>query len=89
MLTEQRSSHCWHQTLPTSALHQGAQVWKLIDERNANVYICGDANHMEKDVMAALLEIFQQHGSAKDAAEAQAYMDKLSSTKRLQKDTWF
>lgn len=63
------------------------KVWELINGRKANVYICGDANKMEKDVTATLLSIIaEQKGGDKN--EAQAYLDKMVSSKQLQKDTW-
>jgi NADPH-ferrihemoprotein reductase len=64
------------------------KVWELIDTRKANVYICGDASHMEKDVIAVLLKIIRPK-KGDDAKVAQAYYDKMISTKQLQKDTWF
>lgn len=68
---------------------EGARVWHLIDQLKATVYICGDANHMEKDVVNTLRRIFATHGGAKDEAAAQAYLDALTAAKRFQKDTWF
>jgi NADPH-ferrihemoprotein reductase len=64
------------------------RVWELIDSRKGNVYICGDANHMEKDVVATLLRIFAAKKGGSEQA-AQAYLEKMVSTKQLQKDTWF
>ncbi len=64
------------------------KVWELIDRRKANVYICGDANHMEKDVVATLLRIIKAK-KGDDLKVAQAYFEKMVSSKQLQKDTWF
>ncbi len=63
-------------------------VWELMDQRKANVYICGDANRMEKDVMATLLRIVKGKKGGDEKA-AQAYIDKMLSSKQIQKDTWF
>ncbi len=56
-------------------------------EQGAHVYICGDANHMAKDVHQALLDIVQQHGN-KNAEQAQQYLDELRVAKRYQKDVY-
>ena len=63
-------------------------VWDLIKTRKACFYICGDANHMEKDVMAALTRIFEAklEGSHKAATDM---LEKMVATKQLQKDCWF
>ena len=64
------------------------RIWELIDVRKGNVYICGDANHMEKDVMSTLLRILRAKRDDDEKA-AQAYLDKMLSSKQIQKDTWF
>lgn len=64
------------------------KVWELLDQRKANIYICGDANHMEKDVLATLLRIIRSK-KGDDAKAAQTYLDKMVASKQLQKDTWF
>ena len=63
------------------------QVWELINTRKANLYICGDATYMEKDVLATLIRIFS---SRLDGGEVSArkYLDKMISSKQLQRDTW-
>ncbi|MDX3774773.1 assimilatory sulfite reductase (NADPH) flavoprotein subunit [Chromatiaceae bacterium AAb-1] len=65
---------------------QGAEVFNWL-EQGAHLYICGDANHMAKDVHQALLEIIQQYGG-KNAEDAQHYLDELRAAKRYQKDVY-
>jgi methionine synthase reductase len=36
----------------------GAEVVSLIEERNAVIYVCGDAKNMAKDVNQAFIDIF-------------------------------
>lgn len=64
------------------------KVWDLIEQRKANLYICGDANHMEKDVIATLIRIIKAKKGVDDK-NAQAVVDKMTSSKQLQKDVWF
>lgn len=67
-------------------LEQGAEVYQWLEE-GAHFYVCGDANHMAKDVENALLEIIQQHGG-KSADEAKQYVTALRKAKRYQKDVY-
>ncbi|WP_339770965.1 assimilatory sulfite reductase (NADPH) flavoprotein subunit [uncultured Paraglaciecola sp.] len=67
-------------------LEQGAEVFEWL-EQGAHFYVCGDANHMAKDVHAALLEIVQKHG-AKSAQAAEEYLTALRRAKRYQKDVY-
>ncbi len=56
-------------------------------ERGAHVYVCGDADHMAKDVNDALLGVLRQAGgmSAERAAE---YLGRLKSAGRYQRDVY-
>ncbi|WP_158771803.1 assimilatory sulfite reductase (NADPH) flavoprotein subunit [Paraglaciecola sp. L1A13] len=67
-------------------LEQGAEVFEWL-EQGAHFYVCGDANHMAKDVHAALVEIVQKHG-AKSAQAAEEYLTALRRAKRYQKDVY-
>ena len=67
-------------------LEQGAEVFAWL-EQGAHFYVCGDANHMAKDVHAALVEIVQKHG-AKSAEAAEEYLTALRRAKRYQKDVY-
>lgn len=65
----------------------GAEVWKWLNDEGGYFFICGDAKRMAKDVEAALLDIFQQHGglSPEDAA---AKLKALKAEGRYQKDVY-
>ncbi|MEM9592341.1 MAG: hypothetical protein AAF967_13570, partial [Pseudomonadota bacterium] len=65
---------------------RGAEVFEWLEE-GAAVYICGDASRMAVDVEAALLRVIAQ-GAGCDAAAAQAYLDKMSSEHRYQRDVY-
>ncbi|MEM9477851.1 MAG: flavodoxin domain-containing protein [Pseudomonadota bacterium] len=65
---------------------RGAEVFAWLEE-GAAVYICGDASRMAVDVEAALLRVISQ-GAGCDAAGAQAYLDKMSSEHRYQRDVY-
>jgi NADPH-ferrihemoprotein reductase len=63
-----------------------AEVWEML-MAGANIYICGDAKHMAKDVEATLKGIFISHGG-KTQKEADALLEKLTKDERYLKDVW-
>lgn len=67
-------------------VEQGAQVFEWL-EQGAHFYVCGDANHMAKDVEQALLDIYQTHGK-QTADEAKKSLLALRKAKRYQKDVY-
>ena len=67
-------------------LEQGAEVYQWL-EAGAHFYVCGDANHMAKDVEQALLTIYQTHGK-QSADEAKKSLLALRKAKRYQKDVY-
>lgn len=67
-------------------VEQGAEVYKWL-EQGAHFYVCGDANHMAKDVEQALLDIYQTHGK-QTADEAKKSLLALRKAKRYQKDVY-
>ncbi|WP_372763502.1 assimilatory sulfite reductase (NADPH) flavoprotein subunit, partial [Pseudoalteromonas sp.] len=56
-------------------------------EAGAHFYICGDANHMAKDVHQTLLEIIKEN-TGKSDDDAQQYLKDLRSANRYQKDVY-
>ncbi len=70
----------------TRMLEQAAALWRWLED-GAHLYVCGDAKRMAKDVDAALHEIIQNAGG-KTADEAKAYVAKLKSDKRYQRDVY-
>lgn len=63
-----------------------AELWAWL-EAGAHFYVCGDASRMAKDVDAALHKIVETVGG-KSAEEAKAYVAKLKSDKRYQRDVY-
>jgi sulfite reductase (NADPH) flavoprotein alpha-component len=70
----------------TRMLEQSAELWRWLED-GAHLYVCGDAKRMAKDVDAALHEIIQKAGG-KSADDAKAYVAKLKSDKRYQRDVY-
>lgn len=64
------------------------RVWDMLHNKNAHLYICGDAAHMAVDVRAALENVFQQCGNLSPEA-ASAYYAALQDKGRLATDVWF
>lgn len=67
-------------------VENAAELWAWL-EASAHFYVCGDASRMAKDVDAALLKIVETAGG-KSADEAKAYVAKLKSDKRYQRDVY-
>ncbi|MCG6207706.1 sulfite reductase subunit alpha [Rhodopseudomonas sp. HC1] len=64
----------------------GRDLWSWLTE-GANIYVCGDAKRMAKDVELALVDIVAQHG-ARSAAEATAFVSDLKKHGRYQQDVY-
>ena len=63
-----------------------AELWKWLEE-GAHFYVCGDASRMAKDVDLALHNAIETAGG-KSSADAAAYVAKLKSDKRYQRDVY-
>ena len=64
----------------------GRELWSWLAE-GANVYICGDAKRMAKDVERALVDIIAQHG-ARTIDEAVGFVADLKKKGRFQQDVY-
>jgi sulfite reductase (NADPH) flavoprotein alpha-component len=64
----------------------GREMWNWLAE-GANVYICGDAKRMAKDVERALVDIVAQFG-ARSTDEAVAFVGDLKKKGRFQQDVY-
>ena len=67
-------------------MESAGELWSWL-EAGAHFYVCGDASRMAKDVDAALHKIVETAGG-KSADEAKAYVVKLKSDKRYQRDVY-
>ena len=64
----------------------GRELWTWLAE-GANVYVCGDAKRMAKDVERALVDIVAQFG-ARSTDEAVSFVGELKKTGRFQQDVY-
>jgi sulfite reductase (NADPH) flavoprotein alpha-component len=64
----------------------GREVWTWLAE-GANIYICGDAKRMAKDVERALVDIVAQHG-ARSTDDAISFVAELKKKGRFQQDVY-
>ncbi len=67
-------------------LEHATELWSWL-ESGAHFYVCGDASRMAKDVDDALHKIIETAGN-KSADDAKAYVAKLKSEKRYQRDVY-
>lgn len=65
---------------------RGAQLWHWLQD-GAQLYVCGTADPMAKDVDRALCEIAAEHGSL-DPDGAKEYVRSLSAEKRYHRDVY-
>ncbi|MFJ3484165.1 molybdopterin-dependent oxidoreductase [Pseudomonas sp. NPDC090202] len=65
---------------------QGAELWRWLQD-GAQLYICGDATHMAKDVDQALREVIAMHGGL-DADSAAEHLRYLAEQKRYLRDVY-
>lgn len=61
-------------------------IWRILSA-GGNLYLCGDAKHMAKDVEAVLVKIIGRLGKLGET-EAQAYLDAMAKGERYHKDVW-
>ena len=65
----------------------GTRLSNLILNEDAFIFVCGDGQHMAKDVHAKLEEILCEHGGLKRAA-ATAYLQIMQKQGRYVRDIW-
>lgn len=65
---------------------QGAELWRWLEE-GAQVYVCGDASRMAKDVDMALREVARDHGGLSDEKAAE-FIRGLAEAKRYLRDVY-
>ncbi|GIY84929.1 NADPH-dependent diflavin oxidoreductase 1 [Caerostris extrusa] len=62
-------------------------MWDLIQNKNAAIYIAGNAKQMPQGVKEAFLEIIKKEGSLSQE-ESERYLRTLENMKRYQIETW-
>ena len=67
-------------------IEQAESVYQWLAS-GAHIYVCGDMNHMAKDVHQALIHVIEQQ-SDRNLEQASDYLDQLISDKRYQRDIY-
>lgn len=65
---------------------QGAELWRWLEE-GAQLYVCGDASRMARDVDTALREVARDHGGLSEDKAAE-YIRGLAEQKRYLRDVY-
>ena len=68
-------------------IEHGQELWQLIHEQGAYIYLSGNAKRMPADVADALVEIFKLHGGLEQESAA-AYLAYLIRVGRYQEECW-
>ena len=71
---------------PIATREVGRELWTWLAE-GANIYVCGDAKRMAKDVERALVDIVAQFG-ARTTDEAVTFVGELKKKGRFQQDVY-
>ncbi|OBI10180.1 bifunctional nitrate reductase/sulfite reductase flavoprotein subunit alpha [Mycobacterium scrofulaceum] len=66
--------------------NRGAELWRWLQD-GAQLYVCGTADPMAKDVDRALCEVAAEHGNL-DPEAAKEYVRSLSADKRYHRDVY-
>jgi sulfite reductase (NADPH) flavoprotein alpha-component len=67
---------------------QGEQVWRLLSEKGAHFYVCGDASSMAPAVEEELLRVMREHGGLSEE-EAAGRLEAMAAEGKYQRDVWF
>jgi sulfite reductase (NADPH) flavoprotein alpha-component len=67
-------------------IEQGAELWRWLSE-GGQVFVCGDASRMARDVDAALHKVIEQHGSM-DADAAKDFVAQMHDDRRYHRDVY-
>ncbi|WP_347505382.1 bifunctional nitrate reductase/sulfite reductase flavoprotein subunit alpha [Pseudomonas anguilliseptica] len=65
---------------------QGFELWRWLEE-GAQLYVCGDANRMAKDVEQALRDVAREHGGLSEEKAAE-HIRRLAELKRYLRDVY-
>ncbi|KAK9768909.1 hypothetical protein K7432_000036 [Basidiobolus ranarum] len=65
----------------------GEEIYKLMTEKNAHFYVCGDAKNMAKGVNEALTDILCEHGGL-EKMEAIGKLGEWTKDGRILRDLW-
>ena len=66
---------------------RGCEIVPLLLHQGAHVYICGDGNHMAKDVHAALVSVLSEYGKM-TPEEAENVLTEMKTRRRYILDIW-
>jgi sulfite reductase alpha subunit-like flavoprotein len=70
-------------------LHRNAEELRdLIVQRNAHVYVCGDASRMAKDVFKAFSQLVQVDGQGSSSESGTSYLVNMKAAGRWSEDVW-
>jgi cytochrome P450/NADPH-cytochrome P450 reductase len=65
-------------------------VWDLIDNQNANIYVCGNANTMAPGVRTALIQVFRMNSGTGSTigTDGNNWLAGLRADGRFLEDIW-
>ncbi|KXS20551.1 hypothetical protein M427DRAFT_66526 [Gonapodya prolifera JEL478] len=69
-------------------LEHGEAVWDLLENKKGNLYICGEAKNMAKDVQAVMQQLALQFGGKADEEAAKSWFKDLKAKGRYAEDVW-
>ena len=67
-------------------IERADDVWDLIANKNANIYVCGNANTMAPGVRTALIQVFRMNSGA--SMDGNNWLAGLRADGRFLEDIW-
>jgi cytochrome P450 / NADPH-cytochrome P450 reductase len=66
------------------------EVWDLVDNQNANIYVCGNANTMAPGVRTALIQVFRMNSGTGSTigTDGNNWLAGLRADGRFLEDIW-
>ena len=81
-----REGNAQRRYVQDAIIERADEVWDLLDNQRANIYVCGNANTMAPGVRTALIQVFQMNSSS--AMDGNNWLAGLRAEGRFLEDIW-
>jgi cytochrome P450 / NADPH-cytochrome P450 reductase len=81
-----REGNAQRRYVQDAIIQRADEVWDLVDNQRANIYVCGNANTMAPGVRTALIQVFQMKSGA--STDGNNWLAGLRAEGRFLEDIW-